>query len=219
MSENCPHNERQASGSTVRHCVVCQKWFVGLVLLTLVRTGEALAGEQVSLPGDALKPDFNTSRQRTPLSASMVSIPATYQAPDLSESKTFSTQNFRPRGRSILEKEPHVDQFDDAPMVSGTTMWQRLSEYRSHGRVQLLTLWETGGSTVSLLAGRKGEPSLQWTSRLMNRGSSTHGLLDQFFSTSMAGASRGLHFSPRTANTEPSAKPTKPMEAGVGGSK
>jgi hypothetical protein len=218
MSENCSYKERHASGNIEAHCMVCDKWFVGLVLLTLVRSGEALAGEQVTRPGGALKPDFEAPGQRTPFSASMVLIPKTYQAPDLPESKTFSTQDFRPRGRSILEKELRIDAFDDAPAMGGTTMWQRLSEYRSSGRVRLLTLWETGGSSVSLLAGKRGEPSLQWTSRLMNRGGATHGLLDRFFSTSLAG-SRGLHFSPHASNAEPTGKPAKPIEVGGGPTK
>src|ERR1700729_1328793 len=79
MLENCPHKEHQASGTPLRHHHVCDNWLVGLVLLTLVRSGEALAGEQVVLSGDALTPDFNAPPQRTPFSTSMVSIPATYQ--------------------------------------------------------------------------------------------------------------------------------------------
>ena len=54
-------------------------------------------------------------------------------------------------------------------MLRGTSVWQRLSDYKSHDRVRLLTLWESPGSTVSLQAGKRGDPSLQWTSRLMNR--------------------------------------------------
>ena len=46
-------------------------------------------------------------------------------------------------------------------------------------------------ATVSLQAGRHGDPSLQWTSRLMNRGGATLGLLDRVFSVSLARASSG----------------------------
>ena len=212
MLEKFPHNERQASGTPPRHHTVCDKWLVGWVLLTLVRSGEALGGEQAVLPGDALEPDFNVPPQRTPVAASMVSIPIPYQAPDPSESKTFSTRDFRPRAPSIFEKDSRADPFDDAPMIHSPTVWQRLAEYRAHDRVRLVTLWETGGGSISLQAGRKGEPSLQWTSRLMNRGGATHGLLDKFLAASLAGASRGLHFAPRTAAPEPMGKPAKLME-------
>lgn len=215
MLENCPHKERHASSTPLRHHHVCDNWLVGLVLLTLVRSGEALAGEQVALSGDAQQPDFNVPPPRTPLSTSMVSIPATYQAPDPSESKTFPTRDFRPRAPSILEEDPRVDPFDDAPTIHSQTVWQRLAEYRAHDRVRLVTLWETGGGSISLQADRKGEPSLQWTSRLMNRGGATRGLLDKFLSASVAGASRGLHFAPHTTAQEPIGKPAK--LTGVGG--
>jgi len=73
------------------------------------------------------------------------------------------------------------EQFGDAPMLRGTTVWQRLSEYRAHDRVRVLTLWESGGSTVSLQAGKRGSPSLQWTSGAMIHGAGTRGLLDRLF--------------------------------------
>jgi hypothetical protein len=115
-----------------------------------------------------------------------------------------------------MEKEPHVDRLEDAPMMGAPTIWQRLSEYRSSGRVRLLTLWETGGNSVSLSAGKKGEPSLQWTSRLTNRGNASHGLLDRLFSTSLTGASQRLHFSSHTMSAESLGKPVKPVDIGSG---
>jgi hypothetical protein len=99
-----------------------------------------------------------------------------------------------------------------------TTVWQRLAEYRSLNRVQVVTLWETGGSSLSLQAGRKGDPTLQWTSRLMNRGRAPRGVLDKLFSTSLGGAvGRGLHFGPHAINADPIGKPAKPLDAGVVG--
>jgi len=64
-------------------------------------------------------------------------------------------------------------------MVDKTT-WQRLQEYRNRDRVRVMTLWESGASNVSIQTNRKGDPSLQWTSRLMNRGGATRGLLDRW---------------------------------------
>ena len=101
-------------------------------------------------------------------------------------------------------------------MLRGTTVWQRLSDYRSRDRVRVVTLWETGGSSVSLQAGKKGDPSLQWTSRLMNRGGATRGLLDQLFATSLGGVARSLHLTPHAAGTDAFGKQSKPMEAVLG---
>ncbi len=204
--------------------VVCDRWLPGLVLLTLVKTCEASTSEQVVIPGGAPRADFNTVQPHTPLampapSMSTFSLPSSYESIELPQTRAFSSQDFRPRGRSALEKEPPNSTFEDAPMIRGTTVWQRMADYRSHDRVRLLTLWETGGSTISLLAGKKGEPSLQWTSRLMNRGGATRGLLDQFFSASLAGAARGLHFSPRAAGADSSSKPAKLAPAAAGSNK
>ena len=118
----------------------------------------------------------------------------------------FSTTEFRPRRHSVFDRDPAVSAFTDAPMIHYSTVWQQLSEYKSHDRVQVLTLWESSGSSVSLQAGKRGDPSLQWTSRLMNRGGSTRGLLDRFFSASIAGAASGFHNSGRTSNA-PAAAP------------
>jgi hypothetical protein len=101
-------------------------------------------------------------------------------------------------------------------MLRGTTVWQRLSDYRSRDRVRVVTLWETGGSSVSLQAGKKGDPSLQWTSRLMNRGGATRGLLDQVFATSVGGVARSLHLAPHAAGADAFGKPSKPVEAVLG---
>jgi hypothetical protein len=199
MSNHCSRQAAQAGCRTTRYHSVCDKPLAGLMLLTLVRTTEVLAGEQAPLASDAAKPDFYGSRQYTPLSASMLPILEPYGTVALPEIKTFSTQEFRPRGRSILEK----DAVDGAPMLRGTTVWQRLSEYRSHDRVRLVTLWETGGGSVSLQAGRKGDPSLQWTSRFMNRGGATRGVFDQLLTTSLGGIGRGLRLPTRATSTEP----------------
>jgi hypothetical protein len=203
MSENGLHRDAPACGDTNRHRNVCEKLLPGLVLISLARAGEALAGDQVVIPGEAFKPDFNLMRQAAPLSVPMFTAPATYQTADLPERQTFSAHDFRPRGHSVFDDEPQSGTSPDAPLLRSTTVWQRLADYRTRGGVRLLTLWETGGSSVSLQAGRKGEPSLQWTSRLMNRGGATRGVLDQLFATSIAGAGRSMHFTPRSSNSEP----------------
>jgi hypothetical protein len=211
----CTH-DAEASCNTTRYFGVCDRMLVGLVILTIVRASEALAGEQVPPTVNSAKPDFNTARALTPTSAFMLPLPSTYQAVDLPVVKTCSAAEFRPRGRSILEKDTRFCDPEDAPMLRGTTVWQRLSDYRSRDRVRVVTLWETGGGSVSLQAGKKGDPSLQWTSRLMNRGGATRGLLDQVFSTSLGGVARGLHLTPRAGGTDAFGKSSKPMEAVLG---
>jgi hypothetical protein len=165
---------------------------VAAALITL-RPGQASADEKLLLTGARLTPDFGgSSSSATPFAPRFV-LPATYQVSDAPEASRFSTQDFRPRRRSIFDDTSDEARLGDQPMLRGTTVWQRLKDFRSQGRVCLLTLWETGGSSVSLQAGKKGEPSLQWTSHAMNRGGATRGVFDQWFSTSIARASRGMH--------------------------
>jgi hypothetical protein len=214
MAANGSHSDGGDWGSAIHVPVLCDKWLAGMFLLAVVGTGEVLAGQPMSITGDFPKASFNTPPQRAELwlpalSVPTPSVPATFEAAPLPEGEPFSTRDFRPRGRSILEKEPAGR--DDVPMLRNTTVWQRLSDFRAHNRVRLLTLWEAGGGSVSLQAGRKGDPSLQWTSRLMNRGGATRGLFDQMFSVSLAGAGRGLHLSPRPA-AETSARPAKLLD-------
>jgi hypothetical protein len=196
---------------------------VGLLLCMLVRSGAGVAGELTAATGDPAAPETAAWRQSAPLPASLFALPMTHPvdlppspaAPTVTAAsanpatdKVFSTQEFRPRGRSVLDPDYREDGRNDAPMLRGTNVWQNLADYRSHDRVRLVTLWETSGSSVSLQAGRKGTPSLQWTSRLMNRGGATRGLFDQIFAGSLAGFARGLHFAPRDgAGSEAAGKP------------
>jgi len=197
----------------MRHGGICDKFAVMVMLLMLVRINHALAGEQLSIPIGPLRPDFNASRGSAPdalpsmAPAPMFDLPRAYQVVETPVSDPFSPHDFRARGRSILEREPQLAASEDVPMLRGTTVWQRLADYRSHGRVRLLTLWETGGNSVSLQAGKKGEPSLQWTSRSMNRGGATRGVFDQLASLSIAGASRGFRPAPRQSPSASSSEP------------
>jgi len=113
--------------------------------------------------------------------AALLSAPSTYPLPQLPDTKTFSSTEFRPRGRSVLEDDLHLGVEDG--LMHDTDLWQQLAEYRNRDRVRLLTLWNSGLGTVSLQAGHKGDPSLQWTSHLMSRGA-THGLLDRWLPVS-----------------------------------
>ena len=189
---------------------------VGLVLYTLVRSSEALAGEQASITGAALNPDLGNFRPSSPPTTALINTPTIFSAPAGAGNPVFSSTEFRPRKHTIFDSEPNATAVDDAPMLRGTTVWQRMSDYKSHDRVRLLTLWESRGSTVSLQAGKRGDPSLQWTSRLMNRGGSTRGLLDRWFSTSLANAGNSLRGAPRSTSGAATAKQVGVAEKSAG---
>jgi hypothetical protein len=192
MQEFRPSRETPRKQSAVRRHGVRDRILVGLVLYTLARTGEALAGDQaavIRVPLDSAPGNFV---QSPPLTTSLIRPPADYAASIDADNPAFSSTDFRPRKSTLFDRNLSMAVVDDTPMLHGTTVWQRLGDFKSHDRVRLLTLWESQGSTISLQAGRKGDPSLQWTSRLMNRGGSTRGLLDRWFSVSLANAGNRL---------------------------
>ncbi len=212
MSEFRRSNDAPLSESAARCISIRDRMLVGLVLFTLVRASEALAGDQVSTANIKLSPDVNGLRQASLAATASKATPANFAAPAITDIRTFSTTDFRPRKRTLFDSDPTENSFADAPMLRGTTVWQRLSDYRSHNGVRLLTLWESSGSTVSLQAGRRGDPSLQWTSRLANHGGSL-GLLDRLFSVSLARAGNSLRNATRSASA-PATPTTASMPAG-----
>jgi hypothetical protein len=191
MSETPPSENLPQASCAARCYGIRDRMLLGLVLVTIVSTGEALAGEQAVIVNPTSDLELGKLRQSAP-PAAMLTDSQLYTAPPLKDNALFSNTDFTPRKHTVFDTDPAVDTFGDTPMLRGTTVWQRLSEYKSHDRVRLLTLWESSGSSVSLQAGRRGDPSLQWTSRLMNHGGSTQGLLDRWFSVSLARASNGL---------------------------
>jgi hypothetical protein len=199
MPEFRPSNDAPLLGFAARCTNIRDRMLVGFVLFTLVRTGEALAGDQASIAGSKL--DFNVGdyRQSSPPATAMTATAGTFTSPLATDNQAFSTTDFRQR-KHVFDSNRTANTLGDAPMLRGTTVWQRMSEFKSSDRVRVLTLWESSGSTVSLQAGRRGAPSLQWTSRLMNRGGSTQGLLDRLFSVSLARSGSDLRSSTRSAS-------------------
>jgi len=186
------------------------------MFLAAVRTNPALAGEHFAMAGDSLRSGLYLGPGTRPFSAApMIGIPSDYQALDLTVDKAFPSESFRPRGRSILEQGLPVGGRVEPPLINNGTVWQRLSEYRTRDRVRVLTLWETGGSSVSLQAGKRGDPSLQWTSRLMGRGGATHRLLDALFSKSLGAVlGRGQHTASRSSTLQAPGKSERFLEGG-----
>jgi len=217
MSENCPQRKGLAVGAASRRVRIDKPLSAVLMILILVRAGHALAAEQFSVAVAPAKQNLNAKsaavREPLPLTGPMFDLPKTYQATELPAGDLFAPGNFRPRGHSLRETEAPLGAPEDMPMLHGTTMWDRLADYRSHGRVRLLTLWEAGDNSVSLQAGKKGEPSLQWTSRSMNRGGATRGLFDRLVS----GSSRSSHPSARQGTAEASARTAKAADSALNG--
>ena len=118
------------------------------------------------------------------------------------ETKSYSTTDFRPRGRSIFDAEPRLGAPADAlGSNKNKDIMEQLRQYKSRDHIRVLTLWDTGASAVSIQTDRKGDPSLQWTSHLFNKGGATHGLLDQLFPVSVFGGSTHIT---RSATSQPS---------------
>jgi hypothetical protein len=119
----------------------------------------------------------------------------------------FSATEFRPRKRVSTDADgaANTGYGGNNPLFRVTTVWERMGEFKSQNRLRVLTLWETQGSSVSLQAGKRGDPSLQWTSRWMNRGEATRGLLDRLFAVSLSGLGSGSRGSESRSSASASA--------------
>jgi len=183
----------------------CNRLLLGIALLTLC-TCEALAGEsagQLTRPlADGVRgPAGPGAKPFTLFGPPYTAVTGPYALPELAEAPSYSAKDFRPRGRSVFESETRGPAQDN--LAFDTTIWQRLDEYRNRDRIRVLTLWESNASAVSLQTG-KGGPTLQWTSRLMNRGGATHGLLDRLLPVSLF--TGGLHGIPGHTTSSVSSK-------------
>ncbi len=191
MPEPRSSNDMQSAVLAARGSGVHERTLLGFVLLTFAGANEVMAGDAVSIDHPAAPRAPVTVESSLPLtSIARIPDPGFFAIPKAEEPHVFSATDFIPRKHTMFDHDSAVG---DAPMLRGTTVWQRLDEYRVHDGVRLLTLWESPGSSVSLQAGKRGGPSLQWSSRLSNHDGPTRGLLDRLFSVSLAGASNGLH--------------------------
>jgi hypothetical protein len=196
VSETRRNTDARQLADTAGSSSICSV-LAGLVIYTLVHASEANGAE----PGNRrAEPPDPANASALPLS------PTEFAAAP--ETKNYSATEFRPRGPSLLSDSATANEPAENPTLRNTTVWQRMADFRSRDRVRVLTLWESGGGTVSLQAGKGGSPSLQWTSRALSRGEATRGLLDRVFSASLASAANNLRRPVRAAMTAPvSAKP------------
>ncbi len=165
---------------------------VVVMLYALTQSAEALAGDAST----NIVKDIQPIVGGTPLSLAFVPEKSQHSEPQ------FSASEFRPLKPSMTDAPPPAEgeALNQTEPLRSTSVWQHLADYRSQGRVQLLTLWESKRSSVSLQAGHHGGPSLQWTSRLMNSGGATRGLLDRFVASSLGAAGLGSKSVARNSN-------------------
>jgi hypothetical protein len=180
---------RQRSRSNeVRECAL-----LALLLYSLV-PGDASAGD--SPQGVAARP--NTELQTSAhaqIAAPFYPEPFAFVVPH-AEAQTFSPTQFRARRPGMLETGAAADQgfVMDAPMLQDTSLARGLSEAKTQDRVRLLTLWQSRASSLSLQAGKRGAPSLQWSTPWMHRDAASRGLFDRWLAVaprSFANAAAG----------------------------
>jgi hypothetical protein len=207
-----------------------------LTVLVLTRSGMALADERLFIPlergnanfGASIQPMAGFAAAGVPAAGVATAgvpaadVPASFALPEsyllrgVPPTASFSADEFRPRGHAAFDaslQRPLAEPLEQATPLASTTVWQRLREFRSQGRVRLLTLWEAGGSSISLQAGKKGEPSLQWSSRSSKGGGASRGVFDHVVAVSLARASRGAGGAAHGGSTEVSKGPVKMLEA------
>jgi len=212
--------------SAARCSSIRDRMLLTMVLYAMVRAGQALAGDQAATADSKFLPNARTERAPAPSTVlppsvsqpSAAALPTSLFSTDRSfaDGEAFSATEFRPRKHSVGAAESAASEGfgADSPMLQGTNVWQRMAEFKSQDRVRVLTLLETRGSTLSLQAGRRGGPSLQWSSRSMNRAGATRGLLDRMVSAALRDTGSNSRPSPRPSVAAP-AKPLNLSAAGA----
>jgi hypothetical protein len=183
---------------------------LAILLYSLCRGSEALcAGTTPAAAAEAVTINDLVAHGPSPLNApqpapaagldmppALTTLPASLSLDGvvLPVERRFSATEFSARRPNCMDRLPvQRDKFSvTAPALRQTNVWQRLRDYKSKDSVRLVTLWETRGSSLSIQASKHGDPSLQWTSRSLNRGGATRGLLDGLVAMSIGGVAAGL---------------------------
>jgi len=194
---------------TALRAAIGDRVVLGVAILALTRAGVACA----DAPVPQMLPESDGA-PRTPFKAAalpeftkhytltdpLLTAPSDYRLSQLPETKSYSATEFRPHAHSIFDADPRLSP-PGGTLTADKNLMQRLNEYRSHDRVRVLTLWDTGASAISIQTDHRGDPSLQWTSHLFNKGGAKEGLLDQLFPVSVFG---GATHVTRSATSQPS---------------
>jgi len=198
---------------TALRAALANRLLLSAAVLTLLRAGGACAGDlafaaTTEAPhGRASRQTFSTTAlpeftKHYTLSDPLLTAPREYRLSEIPETKSYSTTDFRPRGRSIFDSDSRLGvPVDNLGSNKSKDLMEQLRQYKSRDHIRVLTLWDTGASAVSIQTDRKGDPSVQWTSHLFNRGGATNGLLDQLFPVSVFGGSTHIT---RSASSQPS---------------
>jgi hypothetical protein len=194
---------------TAPRAAMGERLLLGFAVIALMRAGIACAEDTAAsahlehevAPRTSFKaPALPEFTKHYTLSDPLLTAPSEYRLSQLPETKSYSATEFRPRGHSIFDADPKLNP-PGGGFTSERNLLQRLNDYRSHDRVRVLTLWDTGASAVSIQTDHKGDPSLQWTSHLFNHGGATQGLLDHLFPVSAFGGTTHIT---RSATSQPS---------------
>jgi hypothetical protein len=209
MSYSVAHGDTPKSVVTALRAAMSERCLLSLAVLALMRAGVACAADpaaqtqlehnveaRAAIKSTAL-PEFT---KHYTLSDPLLSAPSEYRLSAMPETKSYSATEFRPRGHSIFDADPRLSPPGGALSVNKDLL-QRLNDFRTRDRLRVLTLWDTGASNISIQTDHKGDPSLQWTSRLFNKGGATQGLLDRLFPVSVFGGATHIT---RSATSQPS---------------
>jgi hypothetical protein len=196
------------AGSAAGRCnIIRENALLTLVLCSVVRATQALAGDQPSSADPAHGANSANSLDTRNVSASMYSAPFVSAKPLVDDG--FSATEFRPRKHSAASSDSARSEASiiDAPMLRSTSVWQHMAEYKSQDRVRLLTLWQTRGSSLSLQAGRRGVPSLQWSTPWVHREGTSQGLFDRLLIPARAAGNTLRSSIPRPTGAAAQPKP------------
>ncbi len=180
---------------------------LGALALYSLAPGNACADGQLKT-ADARR---STDAQKNLLARSAAEPwPAAFSLSTPPQTPAFSPTEFRPRKAGLPDAAPATGRASviDAPIFGDTSIARELSEAKTHDRVRLLTLWQSRASSLSLQAGKRGAPSLQWSTPWMHRDGAARGLFDRLLLPHGFGAT-GRGASSRQAGTM---APVKPLD-------
>jgi hypothetical protein len=189
----------------IRSAYLRESMLMALAIYGVARVDDAVAADvaaKFELPGTQFS---------APLAPRPLLSPAFTALPYLAEPEAFSMSEFRPRKRGFLEFNASRSEtrLTDMPLLQDNSVARQMAEFKSQDRLRLLTLWQSHASSLSIQAGKKGAPSLQWSTPLMHRESSPRGLFDHLLSVSPQGAFGGVRSTaPRQPIVITAAKPT-----------
>ena len=176
MGENAAMGPIEAQHRS-RSSGLCECLLAALALYGLA-PAHASAGDQLQSP-DAR---HNANIQKTVRAQiAAPSFPAPFAFSALPEMPVFSPTEFRPRKPGALGAVDAGSDASiiDAPMLRDSSIARELSGAKTQDRVRLLTLWQSRASSLSLQAGKRGAPSLQWSTPWMHRDIDARGVFDR----------------------------------------